>query len=161
NFSFAIVNASLMATIAAWACARTHGTWARVRVLGACALPGLLVTLFVSAPAVLHFPRGELQYGAHSLGEWFGEVVRDSLWELNPQIVNPMVMHLLESARNWLVPVLLVLGAWEWVRGRGTRLSYLLLAVLAAAVVAHWAAFWFFHLLLPKERTGIWVVPLV
>jgi len=160
NFSFAIVDAFTMAAIAAWGCARTQTVQARVRLLGACLLPGLLVTLFVSAPAVLNWPRGQLIYGAHSLGEWFGEVVRDSLYRLNPQIVNPLLMRILERAAPLLVPVTLVLAAWQWLRGRGTRLCYVLLAVLLASVVAHWTAFRIFHLLLPKERTGIWVVPL-
>src|SRR6185295_14113515 len=33
--------------------------------------------------------------------------------------------------------------------------------VAAASVAAHWAMFKLFHVLLPKERTAIWIVPLV
>ena len=161
NFSFAIVDAMTMAAITTWACARTQAPGSRARRLGACMLPGLLVTLFVSAPVVLHWPRGQLGYGAHSLGEWFGEIFRDSLYRLNPQIVNPMLMKLLVRLQPLLIPAVLLLSAWNWLRGRGTRLAYVILVILAAAITAHWLAFRCFGLLLPKERTGIWMVPLV
>jgi len=160
NFSFGIVNAITMTAIGLWACARTQRPWPRVRCLGAYVLPGALVTLLVSAPALLHWPRRELYYGAHSLGEWFGEIARDSLYRLNPQIVNPMLLKL-AYGKDLLIPVVLVLAAWQWLRGRGGRLGYALLAVLALATAVHWTAFRAAHLLLPKERTGIWVVPLV
>ena len=59
NFSFAFVNVFAMLAILTWACARTQATRARVRLLGACVLPGLLVSVFLSVPAVLHWPKGE------------------------------------------------------------------------------------------------------
>lgn len=161
NFSFGIVDGFTMAAITAWSCARTQGLQARARVVGACVLPGLLVTFFVSAPVVLHWPKGQLWYGSHSLREWLGEVVRDSLYELNPQIVNPMLMALLERVKPWLIPAVLALAAWQWARSRGNHFLYLLLAVTAASVAAHWAMFRIFGVLMPKERTAIWIVPLM
>lgn len=172
NFSFAIVDAFTMAAIGTWACARTQTLQARARILGACLLPGLLVTLFVSAPVILHWPKGQLIYGSYSLGEWFGEVVRDSLYELNPQIVNPMLMKVLVWAKHFLIPALLLLAAWQWVlalRSKkakplgdvGPAFCWLVLAVAAASIATHWAMFKLFHVLLPKERTAIWIVPLV
>jgi len=161
NFSFAIVDCFTMAAITAWACARTQSPVSRARRVGACILPGLLVTLFVSAPVVLHWPKGQLGYGAHSVGEWFGEISRDSLYRLNPQIVNPLLMKLLVPLQPLLIPTVLLLAAWNWMRGRGGRLAAVLLAILAASILAHWVAFRCFHLLLPKERTGIWIVPLL
>lgn len=160
NFSFAIVDGFTMAAITAWACARTQSPGLCARLVGACVLPGLLVTLSESAPAVLHWPKGQLIYGAYSLGEWFGEMARDSLYRLNPQMVNPMLMAALEYVRPLLIPAVLLAAAWQWARGRGHRAAYVVLAVLACSVAAHWAAFHWLHLLLPKERTGIWVVPL-
>ena len=161
NFSFAIVDGVTMAAIAVWACARTQSPGSRARLAGACVLPGLLVTLFVSAPAVLHWPKGQLIYGAYSLGEWFGEIARDSLYRLNPQVVNPLLLAGLERVGRLLIPAVLLTAAWPWVRGRGHCAAYALLAVLACSAAVHWAAFRWFHLLLPKERTGIWVVPLI
>ena len=161
NFSFAIVDAITMAAITGWACARTQAVQARVRLVGACVLPGVLVTLFVSAPVVLHWPRGQLGYGAWSLGEWFGEIVRDSLYRLNPQIVNPMLIRWFEPVKGLLIPAVLGLAAWQWARGRAARVGYALLALLGVSIAAHWMAFHAFHLLLPKQRTGVWVVPLL
>jgi hypothetical protein len=161
NFAFAIVDALTLAAIALWACARTHSAQACVRVLGACVLPGLLVTLFLSAPVVLHWPRGQLGYGAYSLGEWFGEIARDSIYRLNPQIVNPMLIRWLDPVKTLFIPAALALAAWQWLRGGGTRLGYALLALLVASVALHWIAFHGFQLLLPKQRTGIWLVPLL
>jgi len=67
----------------------------------------------------------------------------------------------LEYLKPLLIPSTLLLAAWPWMRGRGNRVTYILLAILAVSVAVHWAAFRWFHLLLPKERTGIWVVPLL
>src|SRR5262249_54017454 len=161
NFSFAIVDLITMVAIGARPCARTQSTRARIRLLGACMLPGLIVTLFVSAPAVLHFPKRELQYGSYSIGEWLGEVVRDSLYQLNPHIVNPMVMRILIWVQPLLIPVLLALALREWIRHRDGRLVSFLLALIAASIAGHWASFKLVHLLLPKERTAIWIVPLL
>ena len=94
NFAFAFVNIFAMLAILTWACALTQATRARVRILGACVLPGLLVSVFLSVPAVLHWPKGQLDYGAHSLREMFSTVARASLYRLNPQIVNPMLYRL-------------------------------------------------------------------
>jgi len=167
NFSFAIVDAFTLAAIAIWACARTQALQTRARIAGACILPGLLATLFVSAPVVLNWPKGQLIYGSHSLREWFGEVVRDSLYELNPQIVNPMLMQALDHVKGWLIPILLALAAWQWgsILRRKTAqhlpdFCYLVLAVSTASIVTHWTMFKLFHVLMPKERTAIWIVPL-
>jgi hypothetical protein len=60
-----------------------------------------------------------------------------------------------------LIPAVLLLAAWQWARGRGTHITYVILGILAASIAAHWLAFRYFHLLLPKQRTGIWIVPLI
>jgi hypothetical protein len=175
NFSFAIVDAFTLMAICIWACARTQGFQTRVRIAGACILPGLLATLFVSAPVVLHWPKGQLIYGSLSLREWFGEVMRDSLYELNPQLVNPMLMGVLLHVRQLLIPALLALAAWQWgslLRRKTAQqlpdrvpylcraICFMMLAVATASVLTHWAMFKLFHVLMPKERTAIWIVPL-
>ena len=159
NFSFAFVDAFALLAILVWACARTQATQARVRLLGACLLPGLLVSMFLSAPAVLHWPKGQLGYGAHSLGEMFSTVARASLYRLNPQIVNPMLLPLLEHVKPFLLPALLALAVWQWARWR-PAISGALLGILAAAIGAHWLLLKWFHVPLPMDRTAIWIVPL-
>jgi hypothetical protein len=160
NFSFAFVNAFAMLAILIWACARTQAIRARVRLLGACVLPGLLVSIFLSVPAVLHWPRGQLGYGAYSLGEMFSTVARASLYKLNPQIVNPMLYRLLELAKPFLLPALLALAVWQWARRRQT-VCVVLLCILAATVGAHWLLLRLFRVPLPMDRTAIWMVPLL
>jgi hypothetical protein len=159
NLSFAFVNAFAMLAILTWACARTQAAQTRVRLLGACALPGLLVSVFLSLPAVLHWPKGQLEYGAHSLREMFATVAQASLYRLNPQIVNPMLYQLLEHTKPFLLPALLVLAVWQWTRWR-PAISGALLGILAATVGAHWLLLKVFHVSLPMDRTAIWIVPL-
>jgi hypothetical protein len=122
-------------------------------------LPGLLVSVFLSVPAVLHWPKGQLGYGAHSLGEMFATVARASLYRLNPQIVNPLLYRLLDHVKPFLLPALLVLAVWQWARSR-PAISGALLGILAAAVGAHWLLLKLFRVPLPMDRTAIWIVPL-
>jgi 4-amino-4-deoxy-L-arabinose transferase-like glycosyltransferase len=160
NFSFAFVDAAALVAISIWACARTQAIQARVRIVGACVLPGLLVSVFLSAPVVLQWPKGQLDFGAHSLGETFHTVAQSSLYRLNPQIVNPLLLGWIESGRRYLLPLLLALTAWQWARRRNP-VALALLAILAAAVGAHWLTFHFGGVLLPRDRTAIWIVPLL
>jgi 4-amino-4-deoxy-L-arabinose transferase-like glycosyltransferase len=159
NFSFAFVNAFLLLAIFLWACARTQANQTRVRLLGACVLPGALVSLFVSFPAVLKLPRNQLEYGAHSLKQTFTTVAQASLYRLNPQIANPLIFHLLEPTKRVLLPLLLLLAAWQWIRWR-PRASLALLAILMATLTAHWLMLKLLHVPLPMDRTAIWIVPL-
>ena len=159
NFSFALVVAFAMLAIVALACKRTVGTRAHVQVLGACVLPGLLVSVFLTLPVVLNWSKGQMTYGAHSLGEMFATVADSSLCRLNSQIVNPILYRPLEGLQPFLFPVLLALSAWQWVRWR-PAVSTALLAILAATIGAHWLLFKIFHVPLPMERTAIWIVPL-
>src|SRR5437899_5688721 len=118
NFSFAFVNAFAMLAILAWAWKHTVGVRERVQLLSACVLPGLLVSVFLTIPMVLNWSKGQMTYGAHSLGEMFATVADSSLCRLNSEIVNPMLYRPLEALQPWLPPVLLVLSAWQWIRRR-------------------------------------------
>jgi hypothetical protein len=160
NFSFAFVNAAFLLAFLACACVTTQTTRERLALLAACVLPGLLVTLFLSAPAVLHWPRGELQYGAHSLRQMFSSIAEASLFRLNPQIVNPVLYSLLEHLKPFLLPVLLILVASHCATRRPLAAGALL-GILAAAIGAHWLLFKFIRIPLPMDRTAIWIVPLV
>ena len=160
NFAFAFVDAAAILAVLIWACARTQATQARARMLGACVLPGLLVSVFLSAPAVLHWPKDGLVYGAHSLGETFRTVAQSSLYQPNPQIVNPMLLEWIDEVRPFLLPLVAVLAAWQLIRRRDL-VALVLLAILAAALSAHWLSFKLFHVLLPCDRTAIWIVPLL
>ena len=170
NFSFAFVDGAAMLAIFWWFCRGLRGTRARLRMLTASTIPGFIVTLFLSASVVMQFPRGELHYGAWSLGEMFGSVVRDSLYELNPQIVNPLLLGLMDRPKHFLLPLLAACAIWRmmatgrrrsppsglhdvWLRSLGGVLS----ATLGMALLAHWLAFRRFRVLLPMDRTALFV----
>ena len=159
NFSFAFADAFALLAILTWACARTQAIQARFRLAGACVLPGLLVSVFLSVPVVLHWPKGQLEYGAHSLREMLSSVAQASVYRLNPQIVNPLIYPVLERAARYLLPALLLLAAWCWIRQR-PAIAGALLAILAAAAGSHWLIFRSLRVPLPMDRTAIWIVPL-
>ena len=125
----------------------------------ACVLPALLVSIFLSAPAVLHWPGGELNYGAHSLGEMFSTIAQASLYQPNPQIVNPDALPA-PGARE-AVP--LAGPCWRWPPGSGQHgapvAAVALLGILAATIGAHWLLLKLFRVPLPMDRTAIWIVP--
>ena len=160
NFAFAFVNAALIGAVFLVACARVRKLRERLRLLAACIAPGLVVSLFLSAPAVLNMSEEQLQYGSHSLREMLRTVAQASLFELNPQIVNPVLLQWIGFATPFLVPAVLLLAAWQ-LRRRQPAFAYVLLGVLAAAISLHLGALKFRHLLLPKDRTAIWIVPLL
>jgi hypothetical protein len=89
----------------------------------------------------------------------FATVARASLYRLNPQIVNPILLQLLDHVKPFLVPALLVLAAWQWVRWR-PAISGALLGILTASVAAHWLLWLLLRVPLPMDRTAIWIVPL-
>ena len=157
NFAFAFVDAAALGSIFVLAC---RGARKRLRLAWACIAPGLAVSIFLTIHAVLHFPKEQLWYGARTLGEMLRTVRESSLYRLNPQVVNPTLLEALELLTPWLVPAMLALAAWQF-RRRQPAYAYLLVGVLAAAICGHWIAFKLFHVLLPKDRTAIWIVPLV
>jgi hypothetical protein len=159
NFAFAFVNIFAMLAILTRACARTQAARARVRLLGACVLPGLLASVFLSVPAVLHWPKGQLDYGEHSLREMFSTVARASLYQLNPHMVNPMLYRWLQYVKPFLLPALLLLAVWQWARCLPV-VSLVLLGILAATIGTHWLLLKCLRVPLPMDRTAIWIVPL-
>jgi hypothetical protein len=160
NFSFAVVNVAMLTGVLLMAC-RTVPDWRqRGRLLAAAVGPGLAVSLFLTIHAVLHFPMDTLVYGARTLGEMLRTVRQSSLYQLNPQIVNPSLLHAMEFLAPYIVPVVLALAAWQF-RRRQPALAYLVVGVLAAAILGHMILLKAFHVLLPKDRTAIWLVPLM
>lgn len=150
NFSFAFVDLAVLVAIVIWA--RKYVVW--------CVLPGLLVALGVCAYTLMHLKRGDLFYGAHSLGEMTRSLVAASLYHMNPRVGGSLykVMRVLNP---WLLPALGVLAvgrmAADW---RHPSPARRFLAVVALAILLHWLAFRFAGLALPKSRTGIFLLPL-
>jgi len=165
NLSFAIVDFFTLLAVFLLACWRAKFSW---RLLAATAVPASIVTLLVPATQILHMPRSELWYGAKSLGETLSTIVNASLFRINHEFVSPLFYRPLEAIRHalpWLLIVTLAgCAGYQLWRGQAGRLRYLavsLASVLAVTLTVHWIGFRAFHLLLPKDRTALYIVPLV
>lgn len=178
NFSFAFANAATLLMIFIGACSalplsqdgRRDKFKQCARLLAACSVPGLVITLLLSGSVVLSWPKGQLWFGAKSLRETVGSIVDASLYQPNPHIVNPLLYPILTWAAPLLLPALCVMGigliflafrnqaagCGQWL----TRFSGMLIAILTLSLAVHWLSFRLFGLLLPKERTALYVPPL-
>ena len=122
-------------------------------------LPALLVSVFLSAPAVLHWPGGELNYGAHSLGRDVLHHRASVALPAEPANGESGALRPPGARQPFLLPLLLVLAAWQWAARRPVA-AVALLGILAATIGAHWLLFRLFRVPLPMDRTAIWIVPL-
>lgn len=156
NFSFAFVDLAAWLAFAVWAL-RREMSW---RVVGLCVLPGLFVALLICGYPLTHMRRGDLYYGAHSLGEMTRSLVDATLYQLNPRFGGSLykVMRFLKPR---LLPALAILCALQLVVTRRLgRLAAGIGGIVMLAVGLHWLAFRFDHLALPLSRTGIFLLPL-
>lgn len=170
NFSFAFAALAILAA-AVWWIARAAG-FSR-RLLLAALVPGALAVVILPLPVLLAWPHGQLYEGASSLKQAFGSVIHWSLYELNPEVANPLVFSMLRRVEHWLFPALAVVLAWRlaalWLFRNKLRatpdrwpagLAAVLGGALLLATLAHWSAFHLFGLLLPYNRTALFYVPL-
>src|SRR5579863_4126169 len=178
NFSFAFADAAILLLILLWICRGTvpaHPATQRLgpyaRLLAATTIPGLLVAFALCGSVVRHFPKGELFYGATSLGETLKSVIGPSLYELNPHLLNPALYAALAPRRNVLLPLLGAITAWQLIllyRNRSALsslsarwqrdLAIVLAGCAILALCAHWISFRLLGVLMPKDRTGIYLV---
>jgi hypothetical protein len=170
NFSFAFVNAFTMAAVCVWACREEPRLWPRT--IAVCVLPGLVTAAFLTGSVVAAWPRNQLVYGAHSLRETLESIVQCLLYELNGYFVNPPLLEFVKKGAVWIFPGLGVALVWRlaWAvsAAGGTKVPRGLKPTLQGAPIvmvftvgAHWMLFRFAHVLLPKERTAIYLVPLL
>jgi hypothetical protein len=166
NFSFAFVDAAALVALFLW-------LGRKPRLLAPLVLPGLAVTVFLSASPLLTWSPNELVYGARSLRETAGSVIEASLFELNPEIVSPFLVPALSWAAQLLLPFLAAaalaaaIAAFRdrrlWLEERTRRIAGFGLGALGIAALAlgvHTLAYHLFGLLLPKDRTALYLVPL-
>jgi hypothetical protein len=171
NFSFAIIDASTFLAIAVWALRRRDQESA-MKILQACILPGLATALLIGGYPVFHWPKGELWFGARSLGQMTKSVVDASLFQLDWRYLPLSVYRKLTYLKPALLPVLAILcvlqlavtrieGAWleDAHARRMGRLASALAGIAALAILIHWLAFRFYQLPLPMDRTAIYLVP--
>ena len=182
NFSFALMDAAIMLAVYFWAARRSGAPqfawkgWAKYfQLAAACALPGLAVALVLAGSALLHFPRGELVYGAWTFNETVRSLADASIYEPNPFFLNPLIVGVFQRNAHWLLPAagvicvlrltILILQRRSARRDANTdslvSLGALLCGAGLLAVGLHWIAFHKFQVFWPKDRTGIFLVVLI
>jgi len=169
NFSFAIADALTALGLYLWIC-REHGRQ-YLKILAAFTLPGLAVGFFFVGSVVLAWPKGQFTWGADSLFRMVQSLVSASLFEPNPYLLNPRLHHSFVHFGTFLYPLLALFVVWRLVAlffDRATvqepgarRLAALAIvtgAALALAVVCHEFLYMAFGILLPLDRTAMFVV---
>jgi hypothetical protein len=162
NFSFAFADLAAFLALAIWA-GRRGGAAALAR----CIVPGLLVALAIGGYTLAHLKKGDLYYGAHSLGEMTRSLVDATLYHLNPRFGGSLY-KVTRAVYPWLLPALGVFcicrlvvealdGSWRDTR---VRFAGTIGSVAGLSVLLHWLAFRLAGLPLPLSRTGIFLVPL-
>ena len=170
NFSFAIVfTVALMIPLAAALCRQRT-----IRILLQAIIPACAIVLFMCASALTNWNTIELIYGAHSLSETFHSIVRSSFDELNPYLVNPLLLRSLRWLPAPLALALFVcgsfmLGAMVLLKRRTSDTANAWLwncclyscGILGGALLGHAMLHAFFGVLLPFERTALFIVFLI
>jgi hypothetical protein len=171
NFAFAFVDGVVMLVFLMWTWPRRRDRW--FAIAAATSLPGLFAITLIAGSTLLHWPKGQLHYGAISLQEMWSSLVSSTLYELNPQVANPLILPLLEALGRVLPDLfyagLVVLLANVVVSrlsirgsdpGRLSEVAGYLACVLVISVAAYWLAHRAVGILLPKERTASFFVPI-
>jgi len=163
NFSFAIADGMTMLVFVLWA-ARGRIS---ARLIVSCFLPGIVVAFLICGSVLRDWPKGQFVFGAESVSEMRQTLMDATFDELNPNIVNPLLLGWFERGEKALrvISVLaMVCLVVTWHRGsRGSVVTFtrLLVAIAVFTFLVHWLAFRTVHLLLPRYRTGLFFIPLL
>lgn len=179
NFPFVFVGLAALALLLFWTLQRSRQRWPadrklRWQILAASLLPGALVVVLLPSWTLLHWIPGFLFDGGTSLREMIRTVVAASLYQLNPRFANPLVFAGMDAIKRYLIPtlcavavvqLLLILSDRVWKRDERARkqltVGALCFGALLISLLVHQVAYWLFHLLMPRNRTAIFVAPLV
>jgi hypothetical protein len=171
NFSFAIVGGILLAAFFLWAAMR-RGTNARLALC--CFAPAAGVAFLVCGSVLAQFPRSELYFGSQHLSEMWKGLASASFDELNPYVVNPLLIRWMTQINSAIpfagvVAGLILLARVEFAHWRlhsprrDGLLDFIRLLVVTSSVTVliHWIALRAIHLPLPKDRTALFFIPLL
>ena len=160
NFSFAIADALIALGLFLWIC-REHGR-DYLKILAGFTLPGLAVGYFLVGSVVLAWPKGQFTWGADSLLNTVSSLVKASLFEPNDYLLNPRLRHYFVHFGPFLYPLLAAFLLWRLVQlslNRSIRpLAVICGAALALALACHQLLYSAYGILLPLDRTAMWVV---
>jgi hypothetical protein len=174
NFSFSIANGTTLMVFVFWMLARkklSSSESIKLAFLGF--LPGLFVGFLICGSTILRWPKGELYFGSQSMAEMWSAFAAGVFDNANPYVVNPLLIPWftwLERALPFLTVLvgLLLFGIAEASRLRSVNPRDLqlgnfvraMVAVSAITLTLHWLAFKIIHIPLPKDRTGLFFLPL-
>jgi hypothetical protein len=174
NFSFAIVDGltALIFLAAVFLCEEPSSRRRLALLAASIILPGAAVAFFLCGSVLLHWPSGQIVFGAHTLREMWRSLYVASFPAPNPEIVNPTIypvwakvgfplcvggaLLLCVQAGLMFLPVLR-----KSVPFRYRAIPGALSAIVVATVVAHWVAHRAFGMLLPQARTALFFAPLL
>jgi len=180
NVAFAVVAVMVVIVTMVWtgnslvlSVGRRERRGVLLRLLLACTLPGLAVSLLFTANAVYHWPAGQLWRGASSLRDMVRTVAESSLYQPNPYLLSPPVHLVMEAIRPLLLPLLgiiviaklaLLVRERDLPRDADSRVRRRVASIMAIAlsltILIHWFAFRWFHVLLPQERPALYIAVL-
>jgi hypothetical protein len=162
NFSFAIADIATGLLILIWVWRDAAAS--RVKTVAAFVLPGLAVGYFLVGPTLLGWPKGQFTWGAQSLLETSRSLLQASLYEPNPYLLNPRLQHHFVHFGTFLYPLLGAFFLWRAAllyrartTVRGAALALIAGAALAITLGCHQLLFWFYGILLPLDRTGLYI----
>jgi hypothetical protein len=162
NFSFAIavLLSGLLILVWMWReITASHG-----KTLAAFIFPGLAVGYVFVGPTVLGWPKGQFTWGAQSLLETGRSLLSASLYEPNPYLLNPRLVHYFVHFGTFLYPALGLFVTWRAVllirarhQIRGAALAVIAFVALVVTLVIHQLLYTFYGVLLPLDRTGLYI----
>jgi len=169
NFSFAIADALTALGLYLWVCREHRREY--FKILAAFTLPGLAVAYFFVGSVVLAWPKGQFTWGTDSLVQTIRSLVSASLFEPNRYLINPRLHHYFVHFGTFLYPLLAFFVLWRLVAlffDRATiqdsgarRLAAVTIvsgAALTLALACHQILYLAFGILLPLDRTAMYVV---
>lgn len=160
NFSFAIADALTALGLYLWISRGTRREY--LRTLLYFTLPGLAVGCFLVGTIVLGWSKSQFTWGSDSLWATVHSLVNASLFEPSPYLLNPKIHHYFVHFGRFLYPILAVFVLWRLVMLAIHRYPDALVLIcggaLLAALACHQFLFWVYKILLPLDRTAMWVV---
>ena len=173
NFSFAIADGMTFLLFVVWVIGQVRSGAHTRALLAWCVLPGIAVAFVLCGWTLGNWRKGELYFGASSLGEMWTDVARASFDDINANMAHPLlerwgnkIGRVLPFAATLVTLLLLGIASIERRRSRSAgpdrsvRFIQLLAGVVAITLLLHWLAFHLINLPLPKGRTALFFVPL-
>jgi hypothetical protein len=159
NFSFAYVDASLLIVC----CFRAWERGRSWREAATCVLLASATVLTLCGWTLYRWPRGELFYGATSLGQMWTSIASATFDEWNVRLPYPAIAAVTDALRPALAWWLAGVAAWQAARASWQRhpLGLALSFVAMATLVAHGLQWRLAGIPLPFARTGLFFVLLV